>query len=118
MFNEHGPVFYLNCDNHAWGHGCLFSDADLSLCSYLAVELLGFVGHGDGEFFFVTLQFQILWYTPRVPAGACSAKGHNALGHDLAIGPGDDDLGIKGFIHLASVDHFAFSVLKLLLNLN
>ena len=40
-------------------------------------------------------QLQILWYSPRVPAGAVSAKGHRALGDFLAGRVGDRDDGIE-----------------------
>ena len=71
------------------------ADSYFALRRHFAVELLRFISHCCSQFFFVAVQFQILWYTLRVPAGACSAKGHDALGHNLATGPGDDNLGIE-----------------------
>ena len=63
------------------------SDHDFSLCGYFAVELLRLVRHCYGQLFLVAIDSKIGRYTPRVPAGARSAKGHDALGHDVAVCP-------------------------------
>jgi hypothetical protein len=65
----------------------LSSDFDFPLSGYFAVKLLSFVGHRYGQLFLAAVNFKVVWYTPRVPAGAGSAKGHYALGDDLAVGP-------------------------------
>ena len=63
----------------------LFSDFDFSLCRYFAVKLLGFVSYSYGQFFLVAVDFEIVRYTPRVPACACSAKGHYTLSDNFTV---------------------------------
>ncbi len=73
----------------------LLADRDLPCGAHLAVQLLCIVGHRHGQLFFVAGEGQIVRYTPRVPAGARSAKGHDALGDHFAVGSGDDHLRIE-----------------------
>ncbi len=40
--------------------------------------------HFEGKGFLIAADFQIVRHTPRVPAGAASAKRHFALGHHLS----------------------------------
>lgn len=108
----HWAFFFGESNPERALQGALLSDAYRSLGSHCAVELLRLIGHGYGQFFLHTFQFEIVWYTPRVPAGACSAKGHDALGHHLAIGPGNDDFGIErlGTLVAASTGAFLFDL--------
>ena len=71
------------------------SDHDFSLRGYFAVELLRLARHCYGQLFFVAGYFQTGRNTPRAPAGARSAKGHDALGHDLSVSPHGDHLRIE-----------------------
>jgi hypothetical protein len=73
----------------------LFSDFDLSLGGYFAVELLRFVRHRYGQFLLVAVDFKIVWHTPRVPAGAGSTKGHHALGYYFAVSTRYHNFGIE-----------------------
>ena len=72
---------------------------DLPCRGDLAVELLCVVAYLDSEGLFVDVEFEIGRHSPRVPAGAVSTKGHDALGHLLAVGPRDDNLGIERYIY-------------------
>jgi hypothetical protein len=76
----------------------LLSDFDFSLCGYIAVKLLGFVGYCYGQLFFVAIDFKVVWYTPRVPACARSAKGHYALGDDFTVSSCYHYLRIQGLV--------------------
>ena len=80
---------------------------DLASRVELAEEVLRVEGDGCGEGLFVAGKLQVLWYSPRVPAGAASAKGHCALGHFLSGRIGDDhgriERGIAGRGHLLAV---------------
>jgi hypothetical protein len=73
---------------------CLFADFDSSGGGHGAVELLRVVGHSHGQHFGVAAQGQVVRYTPRVPAGAASAKGHDALGHQQTKASETSDTGV------------------------
>ena len=62
----------------------LLGDRDFSGGLDFAVQFLRVVVHGDRKDFFLAGHFQVLWYSPRVPAGAVSSKGHFAFGYDFA----------------------------------
>jgi hypothetical protein len=40
--------------------------------------------HMDIELFFAAVEFKVVRYSPRVPAGAASAEGHFAFGNFFA----------------------------------
>jgi hypothetical protein len=82
----------------------LLFDYDLSFCGNLAVEFLSFIGNSNSERFLITIQLEIIWYTPRVPACAASAKGHGALDDHLAVGTGNHDGRIERLISFVCAD--------------
>ena len=59
---------------------------NLPCCGYFTVKLFGIVFHLDVELLFAAIYFKIVWYSPRVPAGAVSPEGHGALGNLFAVG--------------------------------
>lgn len=71
------------------------TDGDPASADDLTVEFLCIISGGDSESFFITIELKIIRYTPRVPAGARSAKGHNALGDHLAVSSFDHHLRIE-----------------------
>ena len=66
---------------------------DLACCGNFAVKLFGIVFHLDVELLFAAIDFKVVWYSPRVPAGAVSAEGHGALCYLFAVGTCDEDSG-------------------------
>ena len=71
---------------------------DLSRPRDRAVQIQCIVRYRDREGLLVPCKLEVIWYPPRVPTRAVSAKGHLALGHNLSIGPRDDHIRIKGEI--------------------
>ena len=69
---------------------------------YFPVKLFGIVFHINIEFLFAAVDFKIVRYPPRVPAGAVSAEGHSTLGDLLTIGACDKDSG-HNFIMMPGV---------------
>ncbi len=61
----------------------------------LSVEFERVVEHLHREGFLIAGELQSGRYSPRVPAGAVSAKGHGALGDLFAVSPGDEHLRIE-----------------------
>ena len=43
------------------------------------------VRHVEG-LFIIAVEFEVVWHSPRVPAGTVSPEGHSALGDLFAIG--------------------------------
>jgi hypothetical protein len=71
----------------------------ISFALYHAVELARLVNHLDLESLFVAVKLYIFRHSPRVPAGAVSAEGHHALGHNFAVTAAYDNPRIKRFPH-------------------
>jgi hypothetical protein len=67
----------------------------LPCCGYFAVKLLRIVLYLHIEGFFVTVELEVVWRSPRVPAGTVSAEGHDALGDFFSISPCYDHLRIE-----------------------
>ena len=56
-------------------------------CGYFAVKFQRIVCYLHVEGLFAAVDFKAGWHSPRVPAGAGSAEGHDALGDLFAVGP-------------------------------
>jgi len=63
--------------------------------SYFSVHVFGVVFDVDGEGFFFAVDLEVIGDTPRVPAGAASAKWHFTFGDYLAGGVGYFDFRIE-----------------------
>ncbi len=68
---------------------------DLPCRAHFAVKLQRIVLHLHVEGLFVAVEFEVIWYSPRVPAGAVSPKGHRTLGNLFAVSARDDHIRIE-----------------------
>jgi len=75
--------------------GSVARDDDFTLCGYFAVKLEGIEDDFDGEGLTVIFELNIVRYSPRVPACAVSAEGHDAFGGHSAVTACDYDPGVK-----------------------
>ena len=75
---------------------------DLSCCAYLAIKFLRIVLYLYNEGLFTVVEFKIVWYSPRVPAGAVSSEGHDALGDFFTIRSRNNHFLVKWDIFLIS----------------
>lgn len=94
----------------------LFSYFDFSLCADFAVKLLRFVCHCHGQFFLVAVDFEVVWYTPRVPARARSAKGHYTFVDDFTIVASYNDIRIQRLVLFYGMNYFAVCIFVLFVN--